>query len=180
MYKFLFFLIVLVIILINIFSGVAAKSLAAAAQSVFYKGSTTGVFLFLQSAGASGFSTTANAVLGGSTSIITGYVQGQSSNPVDYKLSLNVYAFYRIGSKYEDLADISNYLKDNFALDVEVMPFIPVCCDDKMRISVNQITCDDLDTIVAPGCLVSIQTQRNWLKQWISWQKKFPLIFKIG
>ena len=82
----------------------AAKSLAATVQSVFHKGSTTGVFSFLQSAGASGFSATANAALGGSTSIITGYFQGQSINPVDYKLNLNVYAFYRIGSKYKDLS----------------------------------------------------------------------------
>ena len=143
----------------------AAKSLAATVQSVFYKGSTTGVFSFLQSAGASGFSATANAALGGSTSIITGYFQGQSINPVDYKLNLNVYAFYRIGSKYKDLADISEYLKDNFAVDVEKIPFIPVCCDDEMKININLITCDELGTEVAPGCLVSIQTQKNVCKK---------------
>ena len=135
--------------------------MAATIQSVFYKGSTTGVFSFLQSAGASGFSASANAALGGSTSIITGYFQGQSQNPVDYKLSLHVYAFYKIGSKYEDLDDISKYLKKNFALDVEIMPFFPVCCDDETKICINQITCDDLDTIVAPGCLLTFQTQRK-------------------
>ena len=140
----------------------AANSLAATVQSIFYKGSTTGVFSFLQSAGASGFTATANVAMGGSASGLTAsYFQSQSKNTTEFKLSLQVYAFYRIGSQYEDLGNISKYLKEHFALDVEIMPYIPVCCDDNMTSSFNQITCDDPDTIAAPGCLVSIRMENQ-------------------
>ena len=146
----------------TIFSGVAANSLAATVQSIFYQGSTTGVFSFLQSAGASGFTATANVAMGGSASGLTAsYFQSRSRNSTEFNLSVKVYAFYRRGSKYKDLENISKYLKEHFALDVENMPYIPVCGDDNMTSSFNQITCNDPDTIVAPGCLLSIRMENQ-------------------
>ena len=67
-------------------------------------------------------------------------------------------------------------MKDNFAVDVEKIPFIPVCCDDEMKININLITCDELGTEVAPGCLVSIQTQKNvWKKVYFNLQDTLAL-----
>ena len=159
-----------------LFKGVVAKSLAATVQSIFYKGTTTGVFSLLQSAGAGGLSMAGNVAVGGaaSSTVAAGAKITEATlakdaleqvfNP-DLKVKLII--FYREGHKWDDFSTVSRYVKDNFAIDTEKMNvgknLIGIKSNEDKEKSFNSLCKEERKLPIAPGGILSLQFAKEYL-----------------
>jgi len=138
--------------------GVAGSSLAATVQSIFYKGSATGIFSLLQSTGAAGMALNTKILLGSSTAVGT-YFGSLERDSGECGLQLQVFAFCRVGHIREDTNNIEEFLKYRFG--VKDVPFTVVEMTPSGNKNFNYMCDEETNKETAPGCLISFDIPKN-------------------
>jgi len=172
-------------------AGIAANSLAATIQPILYKGTTTGVFSLLQSAGAGGLSVAGNVAVGGAASstvvaggkitgaVLTDEAKEQVFNP---DLNMKLVIFYREGRKWDDFSTVSKYVKTNFGINTEQMDvggnLIGIESTKEKEDDFNSLCKEERKLPIAPGGILSLQFTKEYLVNNEAWRilKALPKI----